>query len=269
MRLKGKVALITGGGSGIGRATSRLLSNEGAKLVIVDIDESSGNKVADSIKAGGGSAVFQKADVSRDQDARKMVERVVRKYGRLDILFNNAGIIGPAAGLAETAESDWDRVMDINLKGVYLGCKHAIPEMVRQGGGVIINTASATGITPIPKSAVYNITKAAVINLTKTIAVDYGPSHIRANCVCPGVVETEIWNAFDEQERILRETRAKSLVGRNASAEDIARSVLYLASDESQFVQGSALVIDGGLTSYQPTSNIYQMRSGPGRSTTS
>lgn len=250
MKLRDRVALITGGASGIGQATAILFAKEGASVAVVDVDEVRGKEIINTIRNNGGKAIFIRADVSKAKDAERMVKETVATFGKLNILFNNAGIMGVIAPLVGTSEEDWDRVMDINVKGVYLGSKYAIPEMIKNGGGVIINTGSGAGISATPNSTVYCTSKAAVIMLTKTIAVDYGQKGIRANCVCPGLVETDFYRIWSKEDRRqLYESSAKgSLVGRTGKPEDIARAALYLASEDSSFMQGAALVIDGGFT---------------------
>ena len=198
-RLEGKVALITGGASGIGEATARLFAKEGAKVVITDVQTEKGQAVADEIKAAGGEAAFVKANVVREAQAKRMVEFTVRKYGRLDILFNNAGVENPKPEV-ETSVAEWDLVMDVNVKGVFLGTKYAVPEMKKNGGGSIINTSSIFGLIGSPGFAAYHASKGAVRLLTKSTALAHAGDNIRANAICPGVIETPMF------AQVLRET---------------------------------------------------------------
>jgi NAD(P)-dependent dehydrogenase (short-subunit alcohol dehydrogenase family) len=249
MQLSGKIALITGGASGIGRATALLFAREGAAVVIADLNAPLGEAVATEITEAGGRAVFERADVSRAGDCRRLVDRAIREFGRIDILFNNAGIIRRAT-ILDLSEDDWDRVMAVNVKSMYLLSREVIPHMQQQGGGSIINTASGWGLAGGAKAAVYCASKGAVVLLTKAMAVDHGPQKIRVNCICPGDTATGMLRAEAAQmgeanERFLAEA-AKRPLGRVGSPEEIAQAVLYLASDASSFVTGTALVIDGG-----------------------
>jgi len=255
MRLQDKVALITGAASGMGRATSILFAREGSKVVAADIDEAGGQKTVDLIHEMGADAFFVKADVSREADARNMVEQTVARYGRLDILFNNAGV-EQGVELMEMTEQEWDRVVDIDLKGVFLGSKHGIREMLKTGGGVIINTASISGILAQNFLPAYNAAKAGVINLTRNIAVEYGPRNIRANAICPGAINTPMLqravSGKPENEPVVQYFLHMAPVRRLGTPEDIAKAALFLASDESSFITGHALVVDGGLTVGNP-----------------
>ncbi len=249
MLLEGKVALITGGASGIGRATALLFAEEGAAVSVVDIDAEAGEAVAREIVAGGGRAVFVRCDVTSASDCRNAVHRTVEEVGKLDILFNNAGIIRRAS-VVETAEEEWDRVMAVNVKSVFLCSKYAIPVMAEAGGGVIVNTASGWGLVGGKDAASYCASKAAVVNLTRAMAIDHGPQNIRVNAVCPGDTATAMLRSEAEQlgahtEEFFREAADRPL-GRVGTPEEIARAVLFLASDASSFVTGTALVVDGG-----------------------
>ncbi len=249
-RLKGKVALITGGGSGIGRATALLFADEGAKLVIADCVSEGAEGVVRMVRSAGCQAGFIKADVSKSSDVQKMIKTAIDSYGRLDILFNNAGVEQPLAATADTSEELWDRVININLKGVFLGMKYAIPEMLKGGGGVIVNTASINSFVAISHQPAYNSSKGGVLMLTRTAALEYVKDNIRINCVCPGPVDTPLLGRTRDSDlwRELAPTRIKPPMGRPATAEDIARAVLYLASDDSSYCTGTALVVDGGFT---------------------
>ena len=244
-RLKDKVATITGGGSGIGRATCLLFAREGAKVVVADYIAEGGNETVRQISAAGGQAVFVQADVSKSADVQNLIGAAVRNYGRVDILFNNAGIEGPSAKLANLKEEDWDRVIAIDLTSVYLGMKYVIPEMIKQGGGVILSTASVAGLVGFQGSGAYAAAKAGVINLTRLAALEYADKNIRVNCICPGVIETPMVERVmggRPRERIVR----SEPIGRLGRPEDIANAALFLASDESSFATGAPFIIDGG-----------------------
>jgi len=249
MRLADKVALITGGASGIGRATALLFAREGAAVSVVDLDEPGGQAVAQTIVDGGGRAIFVRCDVTQAADCRRAVQRTVDELGSLDILFNNAGIIRRATVL-ETSEAEWDRVMAVNVKSVFLLSKYVIPVMARAGAGVIINTASGWGLAGGRKAAAYCASKGAVVLLTKAMALDHGEQNIRVNCICPGDTDTpmlrdEARQLVQADERFLAEAAERPLQ-RIGKPEDIAQAALYLASDASSFVTGTALVVDGG-----------------------
>jgi NAD(P)-dependent dehydrogenase (short-subunit alcohol dehydrogenase family) len=249
MQLSGKVALITGGASGIGRASALLFAREGAAVAIADLNARAGEGVANEITQSGGRVIFEPADLSRAQDCRSLVDRAIREFGRIDILFNNAGIIRRAT-ILDLSEDEWDRVMAVNVKSIYLLSREVIPHMQKQGGGSIINTASGWGLAGGAKAAVYCASKGAVVLLTKAMAVDHGPQKIRVNCICPGDTDTGMLRVEAQQlgganDRFLAEA-AKRPLGRVGSPDEIAQGALYLASDASSFVTGTALVIDGG-----------------------
>jgi NAD(P)-dependent dehydrogenase (short-subunit alcohol dehydrogenase family) len=247
--LRGKVALVTGAASGIGRATALLFARESAAVTLVDINEAAGQQVTREIVAGGGRAMFESADVTRAEDCRRAVERTRAEFGALHVLFNNAGIIRRASVL-ELSEEDWDRVMAVNVKSVFLLSKFAIPLMAESGGGSIVNTASGWGIVAGPRAAAYCASKGAVVLLTKAMALDHGAQKIRVNCICPGDTDTPMLRSEAQQlgepaDRFLAEAARRPL-GRVGTAEEIAEAVLYLASDASAFVTGTALIVDGG-----------------------
>lgn len=249
MQLANKVALITGGASGIGRATALLFAREGAAVIIADMKAEAGQAVAGEITKAGGRAEFEPADVTRAADCRRVVERAIREFGKIDILFNNAGIIRRATVL-ELNEEDWDRVMAVNVKSVYLLSREVIPHMQKQGGGSIINMASGWGLAGGAKAAVYCASKGAVVLLTKAMAVDHGPQNIRVNCICPGDTDTgmlrdEAQQLGEASDRFLAEA-AKRPLGRVGTPDEIAQAALYLASDAASFVSGTALIVDGG-----------------------
>ncbi len=244
-RLKDKVALITGGGSGIGRASCTLFAAQGAKIMLADYVTEGGNETVQQIKAAGGEASFVQADVSKSADVQNMIKHTVQTYGRVDILFNNAGIEGPSAKLANYDEEAWDRVIAIDLTSVYLGMKYVIPEMVKQGGGVILSTASVAGMVGFPGSGAYAAAKAGVINMTRMVALEYANKNIRVNCICPGIIATPM------VQRVMGDRPDDQIVrlepiGRLGQAEDIANAALFLAGDESSFATGAPFVIDGG-----------------------
>jgi len=247
--LSGKCALITGGASGIGRATALHFAREGAAVAVVDLDEDGGERAVSAIIDEGGRAPFLRCDVSQAADCRRAVEQTVDRLGGLDILFNNAGIIRRAT-VTDTSEEAWDRVMAVNVKSVFLLSKYAVPVMARSGGGVIINTGSGWGLTGGRRAVSYCASKAAVVNMTRAMALDHGEQNIRVNCICPGDTDTAMLRDEARQlgardEDFLAEAADRPLrrVGR---PEDIAEAALYLASDASSFVTGTALVVDGG-----------------------
>ncbi len=247
--LTGKRAIITGGASGIGRATALLFAHEGAAVSVVDLDEAGGQAVAQMIMDDGGQAIFVRCDVSQAADCQRAVQQTVDKLGGLNILFNNAGIIRRASVL-ETSEEEWDRVMAVNVKAIFLLSKCAIPVMAQAGGGVIINTASGWGLVGGRQAAAYCASKGAVVLLTKAMALDHGEQNIRVNCLCPGDTDTpmlrnEARQLGESDERFLAEAAERPLQ-RIGQPEDIAQAALYLASDASFFVTGTALVVDGG-----------------------
>ncbi len=254
MRLKDKVALVTGAASGIGKATVVLFGQEGAKVMCADIDGEGAERAARQIADAGGEAASTRADVSREADVQRMVGETVERWGRLDILFNNAGI-GFGMPVTQVPEEEWDRLIDINLKGVFLGCKHAIPEMLKQGGGAIVNTASGAGLRGTAMLTTYCASKGGVVLLTKSLAVEWARQGVRVNCVCPGVIRTPILDPFLNQsqqllgmspEAVLERMAQEHPIGRVGEPEEVARAVLFLASEEASFVTGVALPVDGG-----------------------
>jgi NAD(P)-dependent dehydrogenase (short-subunit alcohol dehydrogenase family) len=249
VRLRHKVALITGGASGIGRETALLFAREGAAVSVVDVDEDGGGVVVRRIVDSGGQATFTRCDVACAVDCERAVLGTVGELGGLDILFNNAGIIRRSTVL-DTTEEDWDLVMAVNLKSIFLLSKAAIPIMVEAGSGVIINTASGWGLAGGRRAASYCASKGGVVNLTRAMALDHGGQNIRVNCVCPGDTDTPLLHAEARQlgqpeQEFLAESAQRPLQ-RIGSPEEIAQAVLYLASDASSFVTGTALVVDGG-----------------------
>ena len=248
MRLEGKVAFISGGARGQGAAEARLFVEEGAKVVIADILDAEGQKLEAEIAETGGDCVYVHLDVTSEEDWRKAIDRAVTRFGKLDILVNNAGIFIPAT-LEETDENLWDRTMDVNAKGVFLGTKFAIPEMRKAGSGSIINISSTAGLRGSLSTAAYSASKGAVRLLTKSTAIQYARDNIRANSVHPGIIETEMTLPtllVDEESRQKR--IARTPLGRIGVPNDVAYGVLFLASNEASFITGSELVIDGGRT---------------------
>jgi len=253
-KLDEKVAIITGASSGIGRATALLFAREGAKVVVADNVVSGGEETVSMIREAGGEACFIKTDVSIELDIKGMIEVALDDYGKLDILFNNAGIAEKPAPTHETQVADWDRVISINLKGVFLGMKYAIPEMLKGGGGVIINTASLAGVKGVPYQPAYNASKAGVIQLTKTAALEYAAQNIRVNCILPGVIWTPMveTRAKDnaggdaEEGKKLFIARGLSPAGRLGEPEEVAQAALFLACDDSSFINGVSLPLDSG-----------------------
>ncbi|MCH8980514.1 glucose 1-dehydrogenase [candidate division KSB1 bacterium] len=250
MRLKDKVALITGSGSGIGRESALLFAREGAKVLVVDLKEELGKKTVEEIKKTNGEASFFRADVSNANEVQAMIQHAEDTLGELNVLFNNAGIFPDKDGsVLDTEENVWDLVMQVNLKGVFLGCKYGIPALQRAGGGSIINTASFVALMGAATSQIaYTASKGGVLAMTREIAVEFARQNIRANALCPGPVETPLLQALLSDP----EKRQRRLVhippGRFAQATDIAQAALFLASDESSYINGTAFSVDGGIT---------------------
>jgi NAD(P)-dependent dehydrogenase (short-subunit alcohol dehydrogenase family) len=248
-QLNGKVALITGGASGIGRAAALLFAREGASVAIADLNQQAGDTVVQEIVHHGGRAFLQAADVTKVADCERVVANTVRELGEIHVLFNNAGIIRRAS-VVELSEGDWDRVMAVNVKSIFLMSRQVIPIMEKAGGGSIINMASGWGLAGGPKAAVYCASKGAVVLLTKAMAIDHGPQSIRVNCICPGDTDTamlrdEAQQLGESHNRFLAASARRPL-GRVGKPNEIAQAALYLASDAASFVTGTALVVDGG-----------------------
>lgn len=246
-KLDGKVAVITGAASGIGRATAELFAAEGAKVVLADWDEPRGVAVVEEIQKGGGEATFVKTDVSSPEDVQSLVKAAVDTYGRLDVIFNNAGVEGEPAPTADCTLENWERVININLKGVFLGMKYAIPEMLKNGGGAIINNASVAGLVGFQGMAAYCASKGGVVQLTKTAALEYARQNIRVNVICPGVIQTPMVERLTSGNEELRKAlEAMEPVGRFGRPEEVAQLALFLASDDSGFCTGAPFLVDGG-----------------------
>jgi len=247
--LKGKRALITGGASGIGRATALLFAEQGASVAVADINAAAGTEVAAGIESLGGRAIFLGCDVTCDADCRRAIELVRSELGGLDILFNNAGIIRRAT-VPQTSEEEWDRIMAVNVKSVFLLSRHAIPLMAACGGGAIINVSSGWGVVGGRSAAAYCASKGAVVQLTRAMALDHAPQNIRVNCICPGDTDTPMLRREAEQlgtpEAAFLAEAAHRPLGRIGRPEDIAQAALYLAGEASSFVTGTILVVDGG-----------------------
>ena len=247
MRVAGKVALVSGGARGIGAATSRLLAREGAAVVLADVLEAEGKATEAEIAEAGGRATFMRLDVTDEDNWQQVIDATVATYGKLDVVVNNAGISGRTT-VEETAAETWDRVMAVNGKGVFLGTKLAIPELRRAGGGSIINISSIYGIVGSETSAAYHASKGAVRIFTKSAAIQYAGEGIRVNSVHPGFVDSPMTAASHALREVHNLRIERTPLGRMGTPEDIAAGILYLASDESSFVTGSELVIDGGMT---------------------
>jgi NAD(P)-dependent dehydrogenase (short-subunit alcohol dehydrogenase family) len=251
MKLSQRVAVITGAGSGIGRAMALRFAAEGARILAADVNPEAAAATAEAVRGQGGEAEPFTVNVVEPVQVRAMVERALAAFGRIDILCNNAGI-GSTTTVVEQDPDEWDRVMSVNVKSVFLGCKYAIPLMLEQGGGVIINTASVAGMVGIINRAAYSASKGAVIALTKQVAVDYVERGIRVNCLCPGTVDSpwvgRLLADSDDPAAMRRSLEARQPMGRLGTPEEVAGAALYLASDDAAFITGTSLVIDGGWT---------------------
>jgi NAD(P)-dependent dehydrogenase (short-subunit alcohol dehydrogenase family) len=255
MQLKGKVCIVTGGGSGIGRATALLFAREGARLLIADKRGASAEAVAAECRRDGGHALGNETDVARVDDVRRMIETTVDEFGRLDVLVNNAGY-GIAGSVLETDEDAWDALMAVNVRGVFLCSKYAIPAMKKNGGGAIVNTASVVAQVGISNRAAYCASKGAVAALTRAIAIDHVRDGIRCNAVAPGTIDTpyfqEILQKNPDPAAARQALAARQLMGRMGTPDEIAAGILFLASDESRFATGTILTLDGGWTAGIP-----------------
>ena len=254
MRLESKVALITGGGSGIGRACAEMFAREGAKVAVSDISLERAQATTQFVTSHGGDAIAISGDVSVGDDAQNMVSATVEKFGKLDVLVNSAGVSARnAMPKGSSPEEVWDKVMDVNLKGTYMVSWHAMPEMAKSGGGSIINLSSIMGLVGYPVGMgggfnPYNPSKGGVLQFTRNLAIDSASKNVRVNCICPGYVETDLTSALTKDAEALRRLETLHPIGRLGQPEEIAYAALYLASDESGFVTGTPLVVDGGYT---------------------
>ena len=247
-RFAGRGILVTGAGSGIGKAAAQLFADEGGRVVVVDQDENEAQTTVTSIRQAGGEALAIGADVSREADCRGMIERALAAYGRLHVAFNNAGIGASGFAVADEEEVTWSHLIDVNLKGIYLAMKYEIPAMVSAGGGAIVNTASVAGLVGERGIGAYAASKHGVVGLTRTAALDYIGQGVRINAVCPGATRTRILANWFQDPKVESFILSRHPIGRIAEPEEIARAVLFLASDDASFVVGQALAVDGGLT---------------------
>ncbi|MEK5056782.1 MULTISPECIES: SDR family NAD(P)-dependent oxidoreductase [unclassified Paenibacillus] len=251
MRLANKIALITGSGSGIGKSSALLFAKEGAVVLVNDLNEDKGQETVQEITASGGTALFMQADVTHANQVEEMVERIIDQFGRVDILFNNAGISG-IGQLHEIEPDDWDRVMTVNIRGVFLPSKYVLPYMMKEKNGSIINMSSCIAEIGLAKRASYSATKGAVLALTKSMQVDYAPYNIRVNALLPGTiltpfVENYLRSSYDDPAEAFEALKTRQLSGDLGRPDDVASAALFLASDESRFMMGSPLYIDGGV----------------------
>lgn len=251
MRLADKITVITGAGSGIGKCTALRFAKEGAFVVVNDLNEDRGNQTSREISEQGGKAIYIQADVTDSASIKQMVEEVIQTYGRIDVLFNNAGISNVGA-LHEVEPDTWDRIMSINVKGVYLPSKYSLPYMMERKSGTIINMSSCAAEMGLAKRAAYSTTKGAVLSLTKAMQVDYAPYNIRVNALLPGTimtpfVENYLKTSYENPEEAIEKIKTRQLSGELGRPEDVAAAAVFLASDESKFMMGSPLYIDGGV----------------------
>lgn len=247
-RLDGKVVLVIGGSTGIGRATAIAFGQAGATVVIAGRGKDRGKETEALVQQTGVAALFVETDVTSDQSVRALIDQTVKRFARIDAAFNNAGIEGKIAPLADTTEDDFDTIINTNLKGVYLGLKYQIPQMLKQGGGTIVNTASIGGVIGFPNTAIYCASKHGVIGLTKTVALELAKSNIRVNAIAPGAVQTGLLNRMSGSEEAAQGVAQAIPIGRVGTPEETAKAVVWLCSDEASYITGHTLVSDGGFT---------------------
>ncbi|MEH7502107.1 glucose 1-dehydrogenase [Neobacillus drentensis] len=246
MRLLGKIAIITGGGGGIGRSTAIRFAKEGARVAVADIDSAIGEETVRLIKEDGGEAIFVKTDVTDSEQIKALINTTTSTFGALHIMFNNAGVGNSEVRSVDLSEEEWDRVIDINLKGVFLGIKYAVPELIKAGGGAIINTSSLLGLKGQQYVSAYNASKAGVVMLTQNASLEYGKNNIRVNAIAPGVIDTPIIDQWKQDERKWPIISRANALRRIGTPDEVANAVLFLASDEASFVTGTTLSVDGG-----------------------
>ena len=250
MRFANKVVVVTGAGSGIGRATACLFAREGAKTVVADINEKNAAETVNIIESAGGTATCMIVDVSSENEIKRLIAESLALFGHIDILYNNAGINNSEKRLADLDVEEWDRVIDVNLKSVFLGIKYVVPAMIKQGGGVIINTASVLGFKGMKYQAPYNASKGGIVLLTKNAALEYGKDNIRVNAVAPGVIDTNIINEWKQNEWKWGILQKANALGRIGQPEEIAKAVLFLASEDASFITAETLMVDGGTITF-------------------